>query len=62
MSIMKLTALAPKSVSTGLAGHVLTLSGRRWNRAGTYHMTARPSREMTHQQLGSQSHVQLKGL
>jgi hypothetical protein len=61
MSIMKLTALAPKSVSTSVR-HVSTLGGRWWNREGTYHMSARPSREVTHQQVGSQSHLQLKGL
>src|SRR5581483_2092643 len=61
MSIMKLTALAPKIVSIS-ALQVLLFGGKRWKRGGTYHMTARPSREVRHQQEASQLHVQPNGL
>ena len=41
---------------------MVCLAGKRWNRGGTYQMTARPIRDVLHQQVGSQLHVQLKGL
>jgi len=57
MSIMNVNALTPNSVSTPYRR-----GGKRWNRGGTYHITARPQRVVTHQQSAAQLHVQLNGL